>query len=406
MSNTFWLTNVLLEKGLQFEDRIVSGTETELCDLLVKGGCIAAIESATGKRSEEATVVDAARHLALPPFIESHCHLDKTLLTGAWQACRPAKNRLEIFDYEKIALPKLPTSMVDRAKSLIDTLVGFGSVHIRTHVDIYPEVGLRQLEAVQEALSEYNGKLTFDIVAFPQHGLLRSQSVETVRSALRQGATLVGGVDPYEIDNNIEASLQAMMELAVEADVDIDLHLHDPGEKGALTIRRLAALTEEAGWQGRVSISHAYCLGDLSTEEAGSLADIMAALQISLITSVPIRFPIPPISLLREKGVSVAVGCDNIFDMWSPFGNGDILERAARLAERFAWRDELSLGRTLGYITGGITPLESTGKRAWPLVGDAASLVLVEASCSAEAVARVARRHATIVQGKLVAGKI
>ncbi len=32
-----------------------------------------------------------------------------------------------------------------------------------------------------------------------------------------------------EMDNNIEASLYEMVELAVEFDADIDIHIHDPG---------------------------------------------------------------------------------------------------------------------------------------------------------------------------------
>ena len=401
---TYWLLNVRLESGFVFEKGIVTGTKSELCDVLIKHGRISVIEPASGAGREGAAVIDAGGLLALPSFAEMHCHLDKTMLADNWQACRLAKNRIEIFDYEKNTLPKLPTSMADRAKHLISSLLGFGSTHIRTHVDIYPESGLDHLAAVKEALSAYEGSLSAEIVAFPQHGLLRSKSAGLVREALRNGAGIVGGVDPAEIDGNIEASLQQMMDLAVEANADIDLHLHDPGHLGAFTIRRLAALTEEAGWQGRVTISHAYCLGDLSQAEAGALAEMMAGLQISLITSVPIRFPIPPIPLLREKGVSISLGCDNIFDLWSPFGNGDILERAARLAERFAWRDEVSLSRALGFISGGITPLDGQGQRIWPLVGDDASFVLIDASCSAEAVARLSRRQATLVKGKLVAG--
>lgn len=401
---TYWLVNVSLESGLAVEKGIVTGTKCELCDMLVKNGVISVIEPASGAGREGVPVRDAGGLLALPSFAEMHCHLDKTLLTDAWRACRPAKNRIEIFDHEKNTLPHLPTDMAGRARHLISSLLGFGSTHIRTHVDIYPEAGLSRLDAVKEALSFYDGGLSTEIVAFPQHGLLRSNSAGLVREALKNGAGIVGGVDPAEIDGNIEASLQQMMDLAVEADADIDLHLHDPGHLGVFTIRRLAALTEDAGWQGRVTISHAYCLGDISPAEAGALAELMANLQISLVTSVPIRFPIPPIPLMREKGVTVSLGCDNIFDLWSPFGSGDILERAARLAERFAWRDEVSLSRALGFISGGVTPLDGQGHRVWPLAGDDASLVLVDASCSAEAVARVSRRQATLVKGKLVAG--
>lgn len=102
----------------------------------------------------------------------------------------------------------------------------------------------------------------------------------------------------------------------------------------------------------------------------------------------------------------MAVGCDNIFDVWSPFGNGDVLERAGRLAEISRWVDERALAQTLQYITGGITPLNHDGEQVWPQVGDVASIVLVEASCSAEAVARRSKRVATMFQGHIVSGSL
>lgn len=127
---------------------------------------------------------------------------------------------------------------------------------------------------------------------------------------------------------------------------------------------------------------------------------------ISIVTSVPINRQMPPVDLLHERGVEVSVGNDNIFDVWSPLGNGDILERAGRLAERFKWIDEVSLSRSLGYITGGKTPLDDKGNQVWPKVGDAGSLVLIDASCSAEAVARRSERKAVIYKGSLVSGSL
>lgn len=41
------------------------------------------------------------------------------------------------------------------------------------------------------------------------------------------GAHLVGGVDPATVDGNIEKSLNTIMDIAVEFDSDIDIHLHD-----------------------------------------------------------------------------------------------------------------------------------------------------------------------------------
>ena len=51
-----------------------------------------------------------------------------------------------------------------------------------------------------------------------------------------------------------------MVELAVEGNAGIDLHLHDPDQLGTFTMKRLAQLTKEAGLQGKVAISHAFGL--------------------------------------------------------------------------------------------------------------------------------------------------
>ena len=404
--STFWITNALLESGFHYEDDVAIETITEKVHILIDNGFITAIVAASTPLSDQLPKKDARNLLILPSFIEKHCHLDKTLIGDSWRSCRQVANRIERCNFEKNLLPTLATTTKERAEALLQVLVNAGSTHIRTHVDIYPEAGLHYLEAVQQALTTFDGRLSHEIVAFPQHGLLRTNSKDLVRAALREGANLVGGVDPAVIDGDIEASLQQMMDIAVEANVGIDLHLHDPSHLGIFTMRRLAALTEDAGWQGRVTISHAYGLGEVSLAEAEDVADMLVASNISLITSVPIHGPIPPIDLLRKKGVPIAIGCDNIFDSWSPFGNGDILDRASRMAERFNWIDEQSLAQTLGFITNGKTPLDQMGKRIWPNIGDEASMVFVEASCSAEAIARRSRRHAVMYKGNVVAGEL
>ncbi|PJN87612.1 amidohydrolase [Bacillus sp. mrc49] len=406
MDHIFWLKNARLERGFQKEDGRVTGTITGLFHLLIEDGRISRIVKDGEPIPGDVPVEDAKGLLVLPSFIEKHVHLDKTLMGDVWRACTPSSGVIERFENEKKVLPTIATSTRKRAESLLEVLLASGSAHVRTHVDIYPEVGLQNLEQVQQALGTYSNRLSSEIVAFAQHGLLRSNSVKLVREALRNGAGIVGAVDPATIDLDIEASLVQMMELAVEANADVDLHLHDPGHLGTFTMKRLAALTKQAGWEGRVAISHAFGIGDVSKAEAYDLADILRDAGVSIVTSVPINRQMPPVDVLHERGVEVAVGNDNIFDVWSPLGNGDILERAGRLAERFKWVDEVSLAQTLRYITGGKTPLDEQGNQVWPKVGDAASLVLVDASCSAEAVARRSERRAVMYNGSIVSGSL
>lgn len=402
----YWLTNVRLETGYGYDNGAVIKTKTALFNVQVENGKITQIIGTDQPLETDLPKRNAHSYLMLPSFRDMHIHIDKTYFGGPWKAPSiPTEGLITRLKEEEILLPSLLPVAEERAKKLLDLLLHAGSTHIRTHCNIDPFIGLKNLEAVLRAKEAYKDKVDLEIVAFPQHGLLRSESISLVREALRSGASLVGGVDPASIDENIEKSLQTVMELAVEANANVDLHIHDPGHLGIFTFKRLAALTEEAGWHGRVTISHAMALADVSTNEASEVAALLAHHGIDITSSVPLNHTIP-IPLLDQKGVHISLGDDSITDHWSPFGIGDSLEKVGTLAERFGLSDERSLDQSLKYITGGITPLNKDGQLQWPKIGDIANVVFVEATCSAEAVARRARRVAVLFKGNIVVGKL
>lgn len=401
----YWLTNVKLETGYTYEEAKISQTETEICSLLIEDGRIKRIISRIAQ--EEGTLTfDANRLLVLPAFEEMHIHIDKTYYSGPWKACMPAENIFTRFNEEKRILPKQLATAQDRAENMLELLLRNGATNIRTHCNVDPVIGLRNLEATLAALGTYKDRLSGRIVAFPQHGLLRSNSMQLVKDAMRMGAQLVGGVDPATVDNDIEKSLHTIMDIAVEFNADVDIHLHDANNLGTFTMKRLASLTEEAGWQGRVTISHALGLGGVTDKEAEEVAERLAALKIDITSTVPIGKQVIPIPLLDRKGVKVSLGNDSITDHWSPFGTGDMLQKANRLAERFGWSDERSLGKALRFITGGKETLNNEGKRVWPNVGDEASFVLTNATCAAEAVARQTEKRVVMYKGNVVIGDL
>lgn len=406
MEKPYWLTNVRLESSYRYEEDQIAATETELCHLLIEDGKIAQIVSASEQLHDDLPQKDAKQGLLLPAFRDMHIHIDKTYYGGPWKACTPFVNIFTRLQQEVDLLPLQLPYVKERAEKMIELMMQHGTTRIRTHCNIDPQIGLKNLEGTLQALETFSGKMKHEIVAFPQQGLLRSNVVGLVREAMSMGATHVGGVDPASVDQNIEKSLNTIMEIAVEANADVDVHIHDPGHLGAFTFKRLAAITEDAGWQGRVTVSHALAFADLSPQEQGDLADRFKELGMDITSTVPINRATIPFPLLKQKGVPVSLGDDSITDHWSPFGRGDSLERAGRLAERFRWSDERSLAEALGFITGGVTPLDQDGNRIWPKIGDEASAVLVEASCSAEAVARRAKRQAVLYCGEVVSGTL
>ncbi|ALS77243.1 amidohydrolase family protein [Planococcus kocurii] len=401
----YWLMNVRLEKGFKRDGNRITGTETEIVHLEIEEGKIKSISKELPNNLVEK--YDAEHQLLLPSLREMHIHIDKTFYSGPWKACTPiTKGIFTRLEEEKELLPKLLPTAQQRAENMIDMLIRNGHTHIRTHCNVDPVIGLKNLEATMRALENYKDVITYDVVAFPQHGLLRSDSVELVREAMKNGATLVGGVDPATVDRHIERSLSTVFDIAAEHNAGIDLHLHDPDTLGAFTFSRLADYTKQANMQGRVTISHGIALGDLEGDVlASTLADLRES-RIDVTTTIPINRPTIPVAKIDQAGIEVSLGHDSITDHWSPFGTGNTIRKLATLAERFKYIDEYSLNRLLKYATGGITPLNEQGERVWPQIGDTASMILVNASCTAEAIARRADIKAVFFKGQEIKNKL
>jgi cytosine/adenosine deaminase-related metal-dependent hydrolase len=406
MSTPYWLTNIKLETGYLQDDKGSYTTKTELFHLKIEDGKITEKQSSSFEISENEETVDCKGFLALPSFKEMHNHLDKTYLSLDWKACRTVRNLEERLQYEAMELEELAPTAKQRASKMIELLLSKGSTHIRTHVNIDPYIGLKNLEGVKAALEDYSDKLTYEIVAFPQHGLLRENVIPLMKEAMRSGANIVGGLDPAGIDRNIEKSLYEIMNLSTEFNADIDIHLHDGGHVGYYTVDKFAEMVEDAGWHNRAAVSHAFSLGEIPVPQAEEIADKLSELGMSIMSTIPITKSLPPIELLDRKGVNVYLGCDGFYDSWGPFGNGDLLEKVTRYGELYRKSDELSLAQSLKWATGGPVPLNKDGEVAWPFEGDDANLVLVAASCSAEAVARTPKREAVIFKGKIVSGQL
>ena len=100
--------------------------------------------------------------------------------------------------------------------------------------------------------------------------------------------------------------------------------------------------------QGRVAVSHAFALGTIEPHLFEEVADGLARAEVAIMTSCPPSAPVPPLRALRERGVTVFAGSDNIRDCWSPFGNRDMLDRAALIAARHVAAPTWAAGGALG----------------------------------------------------------
>ncbi len=394
------LKNVRLETGFEYDHEDVISTKTGLFCIEIEAGKIKAVKP----NDANAKAIDAKGKLMLPAFKDMHIHLDKTLYGLPWQALSPKRRTVkDMIAYEQEIIPELLKTSVERAEQLINLLQHYGTNFARTHFNIDPTSGLKSLEHLEKALENKKDSFTAELVAFPQHGVYYTASAPLMKEAAQlESVGFIGGLDPLSIDGNIEKVMDFTVQLALDHNKGIDIHLHEAGESGMKTIQYLIdKAIENPQLQGKTFVSHAFVLAHLSQKEADEIAEKLAAAKVGIASSVPFRGKVMPIPALKKHGVNVLIGNDNVQDYWSTFGSGNMLQKANLIAELYGYESEFELSRALEFATQNILPLTDKGEQQWPKAGDKANIVLVDASCSAEAVSRISKVDALMNDGNL-----
>ena len=373
-------------------------------DIGVTGGRIVSI-APTGTAATAGEIVELDGALVVPGFVEGHIHLDTSFYGDAWIPHKPCANGFDVHERVAFQAENMAQAapMDVRARKQLDLCIANGSTHMRSHVMVDGSVGLKSLETVLAVREEYRGLIDIQLVAFPQSGILKSPGTpQLMDDAVAMGADLVGGLDPASFDRDVEKHLGVVFGVAEKHGVGVDIHLHDGGTLGLFTIEQICARTRALSMGGHVAVSHAYGLGDLSSEAAKRAAALLADSGVSIMTNAPGNHAFPPVALLRSAGVTVFSGSDNIRDSWWPYGDGDMLGRAMMIGYRsgFYTDDELKAAFDIVTESGArALRLEDYGLR----VGAKADFVTLKAEHVPEAVVAVPKGRSVYKAGKLVA---
>ncbi|MFI6813881.1 amidohydrolase [Nonomuraea sp. NPDC050328] len=365
-------------------------------DLYIRDGVVAPPDEAP----EGVATEDLGGKLLLPGFVDAHAHVDKTMWGGPWlpHTSGPGLMGKIMGGVERRAEAGIPSA--DYITALLTNMIVSGTTHVRSHVDIDPYQGLAAVAAVREAVERLDGRITMETVAFPQTGLLISPgTAELMDQGLAEGVDLVGGIDPAGLENDPVRHLDTVFGLAEKHGVGVDIHLHDRGDMGIWQYKLILERTRALGLGGKVTISHGYCLGEAAPAVQDQIIAQLAETGVGLATVAP-SISLPLVKL-REAGVPVGAGNDGVRDLWSPYGTGDMLERALFLAQRAGFVRDEEIEIALEAATYGGARL--TGRSHGFAPGDTGDFVAVDTRNAAEAVCVRPVRSLVIKGGRIVA---
>lgn len=368
-------------------------------DLVVVDGRISA-----GPAPRGAKVVDGGGRVALPSLVDAHIHPDKTTWGGSWVSRKPANGIADYVAQDVELFRNQRRPVAERAYGLMSHAVARGTRAMRAHADVAPAYGLAGAEGVAEARERLRHALDVQIVAFPQHGVVRTPGTAALlERAAREGLVdMIGGIDPIGFDHALDEQLDLVFGIADRQGVGVDVHLHDRGETGLRAMRGIIDRTRALSLAGKVTVSHVFCLPGLSDRELGSVAADLGDQDIALTTVAPSDSLVLPIARLREHGVRVGLGSDGVRDSWSPFGNADMLHRAHLLGWVTDVRLDDELAECYRVAThGGADVMGLAHADLAP--GAPADFVLVRGECLPQVVVDMPRRDVVVHGGVVVA---
>lgn len=384
----------------------------EPSDLTVEDGVITAVAPHDPARTHHGDTVAGRGRLVLPSLSDVHCHLDSTRMGLPFRPHTGAPGVWGMMLNDRAHWREDEWSVAERATYTLGRMIECGTTRVRSYAQIDADCGLERFEGVLAAKEAHAGRCEVEIMAFPQAGLLREKGVpELMDRALSSGAAVVGGIDPCTLDRDPVRHLDIVFELAERHRAPVDIHLHEPGALGVFSVDLILERVRALDMAGQVTLSHAYDLGSVDEATTRRLIEEFAELDIAMATVAPARHHALPLTGLTAAGVRVGLGEDGQRDFWSPYGNGDMLDRTWQLAFTNGYRaDELIehcvAVATMGgasILRNGPARLTSTTDRPGLTPGARADLLLVAGETVTSAVMDRGNDRTVLHRGHVVA---
>ena len=395
----------LLIKNAQLRDQTQN-------DILIQNGIIADIAPRIEKSAVE--VIDASNHFVCPPFVDSHFHLDATLSYGLPRVNQSGTLLEGIKLWGELKPNLTADALKKRAINLCHWAIARGTLAIRSHVDI-SDPSLLAVEAMLDIKEEVKDWIDLQLVAFPQDGVLRANSLSNLSRALDMGVDVVGGIPHFERTMSDGAkSIKILCEIAEKRSLLVDMHCDESDDPMSRHIETLCYETLRLGLNGRVAGSHLTSMHSMDNYFVSKLLPLMHESNISVIANplinitlqgrhdtYPKRRGMTRVPEQMNAGLNVAFGHDCVMDPWYPLGSHDMLDvahMALHVAQMTGQNEMESCFDAVTTNPAKILGLENYGLEK----GCKADLVILQCSNAIEAIRLRPPRLFVIKNGKII----
>lgn len=310
-------------------------------DLLIRDGAVVGLISGD-QVPDGVKVLDGGGRLVIPRLVEPHCHLDKchTIarlgpVGGDLMAAGAAQKR------DKINWTK--EDIRTRAERGLRELCEAGCGVVRTHVDWTSGTteAPTAWSVICELAQEWADRMTVQVAALidldafgeGEAGVILAKRISDDGGVL--GAFVLGHEDPAR-------KLDEVFRLAEKFGLAVDFHVDETLDGAGDGLDHIAAASLRSGFSGPVLCGHACSLMNRQGDELSRALDAVerAGLSIAALPATnlylqcrtgvaPERRGMAPVLALRDAGINVVFGSDNVCDAFCPTGRHDPMHALA-----------------------------------------------------------------------------
>lgn len=281
-------------------------------------------------------------------FINSHAHFDRAYtvteenmekvvnyhLFDKWQFVDKFKKNAEVSIY------------IHNMMAAINQQIKYGVVGALTFVDIDSVCGFKAVEAAQIVKKEAKAKgFELKICSQALKGVLAPKENRLLRKALDLGyLDVIGGLP--RADQNPQTHLDEILFLGKEYGKRVHVHVDQLNDNLERETELLARRTIHWGMEDRVTAVHGISIAAHEKDYRQQVYGIARDAGLSFITCptawidsrrtenlTPTHNSITPVEEMLKHGLTVAIGSDNIHDVYKPFSDGNMATEIKFLLE-------------------------------------------------------------------------
>ena len=289
-------------------------------------------------------IIDLEGSLIIPPYVDSHLHLDYYMVGKTDKAKNESGTLFEAIDiWNDFKKGTSKEEMKERIRAAVLECASHGTQYIRAQTDC-TDPNLTGIRAALEVRDELKDKITIQVVAFPQNGMYSYKEAgktgrDLVEEALKLGADVVGGIPHNEWSRELgEKSIKEIVRLALEYDKLVDVHCDETDDPMARFVETLNAEALIHNIGKRVTASHTCSFGSADNAYAFRMMGLFRKSKMNFVAlptenaylqarldTYPKRRGLTRVREFVDNDINVCFAQDSIVDLWYPAGNGNLM---------------------------------------------------------------------------------